>query len=1010
MIPLHHNELGQTACGPEPYAFDLFVIHAVADADFVRGYLLPALNLPTARVLLSDELRPGGVLVSEIEQGVSCSRFTLPVLSASYLADHWALLGEHFASHLSARDARVIPLRLTNGALPLRLEARVSLDFRDPDRWESEAARLRALLCAAAPAEEQIACPYPGMRPFIEEDANRFFGRDREIDDLVGRLDRGEREIYLIGPSGSGKSSLVRAGLLHKLATGSSRLGASFATRTMRPGERPTDRLERILERNLDAATETVDALLAQHPPATRLLIFVDQLEEMFTLASAIELRRFVAALRALRSSPRCSLLLALRADFFGTLLDSELGPHVADHITPLVVAPLRGAALARAVREPAMGAGVHLEMRLCDRLVADAAEEPGALPLVQETLRLLWDRRQQRYLGLAEYDAIGGRGRGLDVAIARRADTAMTALTPAQQSIARRVLLRLVSFGEGRADTRRQQELRALRSSADDDHELSLVLTHLIEHRLVTVDSTDARHAGLADLSHEALITGWPALQTWIDRRRADEQRRRHLEAKATEWIARGRGATSLLDPDELAETEQWMQSEAARELGYGAGLTALVAASRQAINNLKQRHRRRTLLTVGGSFFVALAIVVQVITASDDGTARVWDARIRPQAFARLEHQGLVTAVAFSSDGMRVVTASDDGTARVWDATTGQPVTAPLAHRGLVTAAAFSPDGTHVATASMDDTVRIWDVSTSEPTTRPVEHQGDVFAVVFSGDGTRILTASQDRTARVWDAGTGAPLTAPLLHRGTVTAAAFSPDGSRVITASWDKTAQIWNATSGKPVAAPLRHLSYVASVSFSPDGTRVVTASEDSTARIWDAATGEPVGEPLRHASFVSTASFSPDGSCIVTASGDTTARVWNARTGRPIAGPLLHKDAVTAAAFSPDGARVVTASRDRTARVWDARTGKPVTVPLEHSDDVAAASFSPDGKRIVTASWDKAARVWTLAIQMYSLENWQALAHCAPFVLVDGVVASNPDPPRVCAAARIDGSVR
>ena len=217
--------------------------------------------------------------------------------------------------------------------------------------------------------------------------------------------------------------------------------------------------------------------------------------------------------------------------------------------VSPLVVAPLRGTALARAIREPAMRVGAHVEARLCDRLVADAAEEPGALPLVQETLRLLWDRRRQRLLGLAEYDAIGTGGRGLDLAIARRADTTMSLLTAEQQTIARRILLRLVSFGEGRADTRRQQEVRALQSAADDGAEFSRVLQHLTENRLVTVDRAEADHDALADLSHEALITGWPELRAWIDRRRVDEQRRRRLEAKLAEWIERGRGQASLLD-----------------------------------------------------------------------------------------------------------------------------------------------------------------------------------------------------------------------------------------------------------------------------------------------------------------------------------------------------------------------------------------------------------------------------------------------------------------------------
>ena len=584
------EQAGLASPEPAAHTFDLFVVHAAADATFVQGYLLPALNVSRLRVLLMEELPLGAMLVSEIDRGVSRSRLTVTVLSPAYLADCWTAFGEQLASHLSARAVRVIPLRLMDCQLPLRLEARVSLDFTDPARWESETARLRDLLHAAAPVAEKIPCPYPGMQPFTEHDASRFFGRDSEIEDLVGRLDRGEREIYVIGPSGSGKSSLVQAGLLHVLDAGSSRLERSFAVRTMRPGGRPADRLAKALEGDLATPDVTIAGLVARHPPAERVLVFVDQLEEMFTLAGVAERQRFIATLRMLRGETQCYLLLTLRADFYGALMDSELWPDLAGRMSRLEVAPLRGPALAEAITAPATRVGVHLEVRLCDRLVADAATEPGALPHVQETLRLLWAKRRQRLLGLAEYEALGGDGRGLDVAIAQRADATMRGLTAAQQTIARRVLLRLVSFGEGRADTRRQQEIRALRSAADGEGEFARVLQRLIDDRLVTVDGAEAADDALADLSHEALITAWPALRAWIERRRADEQRRRRLEAKVAEWIERGKGAASLLDPVELSEAVQWMSSDAARELGYGAELPALVAASRSEIDRAQR------------------------------------------------------------------------------------------------------------------------------------------------------------------------------------------------------------------------------------------------------------------------------------------------------------------------------------------------------------------------------------------------------------------------------------
>ena len=398
------------------------------------------------------------------------------------------------------------------------------------------------------------------------------------------------------------------------------------------------------------------------------------------------------------------------------------------------------------------------------------------------------------------------------------------------------------------------------------------------------------------------------------------------------------------------------------------------------------------------------------RVVTASNDLTARVWDALTGEPVTHPLKHGGEVSSARFSPDGKRVVTASWDGTAQVWNAQTGQPVTGPLKHEKPVRWAEFSPDGRRVVTASEDHTARVWDAQTGRPLTGPLQQQGSVEYAQFSPDGQRIVTASfdpwgsQDPTARVWDAHTGQPLTGPLKHGDGVCCAQFSPDGRRIVTASWDNTARVWDAQTGQPLTEALKHVKRVHWAQFSPDARRIVTASEDNTARVWDALTGRPLTEPLQHRAPLSYVQFSPDGRRIITASWDHTARVWDAETGQPLSAALEHGGAVwsaqfspdgqrvvTASAdntacewhaatgpplaaalthpgplvlaqFSPDGRRVVTASRDSTARVWDAQTGQPVTDPLSHQQPVNSAQFSPDGKRVVTASQDSTARVW------------------------------------------------
>lgn len=975
------GDLHARAPAPNGYTYDLFVVYAAADASFVTHFLLPALGLPEDRVLLVDRLTLGAPLVSEIAAGIDRSRFTIAVLSPAYLEDRWAVFGDQLASHLSIGDVRIIPLHLTACALPLHLKFRVSLDFTDRDRWNAEAARLRELLhTPPPPVMENAPCPYPGMRPFTEHEASRFFGRANEIAELIARLDHGEREVYVIGPSGSGKSSLVHAGLLHVLSAGSSRLQRSFAVRTMRPDERPSETLARTLERGLPAAGPTIDALVARQWPAESLLIFIDQLEEMFTLADATERQRFIAMLRGLRSEPRCYLLFALRADFYGALMDSELWPEIGS-ISRIDVAPLRGKALRQAIVEPAVHAGVQLEPRLCDRLVADAAAEPGVLPLVQETLRMLWEMRSQQTLGLREYEALGEHsGSALHAAIARQAEATMRTLNAMQQAMARRILLRLVSFGEGRPDTRRQQRVQALRSVGDDATEFAWVLRRLVEGRLVTVDGRAGADDALADLSHEAVITAWPGFRDWIARRRADEQQRRRLDTKLSEWIERGRGVVSLLDAVEIREAVDWMQSDAARELGYQAELPAFVTASENEIAKAQQQVQdaRRVVglsyLDRGHSLLLdecpmrALPYLVLARAESiDSPVLRMLfaEASAYLPLLTFVGHSGAVTSVECSADDRLLVTGSEDGTALIWNAATGDPVTPRLEHDDRVRASVFSPDGRFVATASDDHSARVWSVSSGEAVTPPLRHEGPVLAVAFSPNGALVVSTSADHTARIWDACTGQLVTPPLQHEAAVTAAAFHPGGTRLATASRDGTAKIWEAATGKLASSPLVHQATVLTVAFNPDGTRMITGSDDNLARIWVTSSGKLANEPLVHRGAVFVAVFSPDGGRVLTASGDHTARIWLASTSSPITPALPHRAPVRAAAFHRDGTTVVTASEDNTARVWDATTGMPAAPPFEHQGRVHAAVFSRAGTCVITASDDKMARMWSVS---------------------------------------------
>jgi eukaryotic-like serine/threonine-protein kinase len=352
------------------------------------------------------------------------------------------------------------------------------------------------------------------------------------------------------------------------------------------------------------------------------------------------------------------------------------------------------------------------------------------------------------------------------------------------------------------------------------------------------------------------------------------------------------------------------------------------------------------------------------RLITASHDGTVRVWDARTGRQILLLQGHGGPVLSAAFSPDGSRIATGSFDKTARIWDALTGQQLLV-LRHGARVRSVAFSPDGRQLVTGSYDNAARIWDVATGLQLRLLAGHSALVTSAIFSSDGRRIVTASYDKTARVWDAATGRLLRTINGGSEILTSAAISADGRRIVTSSGDKTARVWDTNTGRQIALLSGHTQLVASAVFSPDGRRVLTASYDQTARTWNAESGQQIGILSGHTAFVENAVFSPDGLHIATASSDGTARVWQDVPKDQVHLLAGHSGAVATAAYSPDGHRIVTASFDRTARIWDADTGRPLVTLRGHTAPVATAAFSPDGLRIVTASLDGTARIWDAA---------------------------------------------
>ncbi|HEU5102258.1 MAG TPA: hypothetical protein VFU22_24715, partial [Roseiflexaceae bacterium] len=459
------------------------------------------------------------------------------------------------------RSTGYVPLMVVNDIYNAREQIR-----QIKDRLRSQGAIVEDQSDDGASGDQNIPCPYPGVRAFTTSDSPYFFGREKEIKNLLLRL-RLQRFLFVIGPSGSGKSSLVRAGLIVELDRTQAGL---YQVLEMRPGATPLRALEQALgasfaqRQSYDAA---VKALLAAAPPTQRILLIVDQFEEIFTQASAGDQEAFIAAIKALSQLDFCAVIVVMRADFYADLMVSSAWPLTLGQ--RIEVVPLAGAALRLAIEQPAIAVGVRIQPALLERLLADAAREPGVLPLVQETMRLLWEQMEDRGLTLQAYERLGGAEQsGLSAALGLMADAALEQLDNGRQKIARRILLRLVQFGEGRANTRRQQPIAKLRAADDDQTQFDATLQHLTTSRLLTLSGDALNDTRRIDIAHEALLH-WSTFRIWIAERGAAEQTRRQLEAKVEEWVRMGSGDGGLLDAVELREAVGWLALPDSAELG---------------------------------------------------------------------------------------------------------------------------------------------------------------------------------------------------------------------------------------------------------------------------------------------------------------------------------------------------------------------------------------------------------------------------------------------------------
>lgn len=819
--------------------------------------------------------------------------------------------------------------------------------FADIEAWRDAALRLsdeaEALGSPGIPdrAVRISSNPYKGLAAFQPEDAALFFGRDELVGTLVERLGR-DRVLTVGGPSGSGKSSAVRAGLVPAVAAGalpgSERWPVALFTPRSDPNAELTYQLARLSRSTTHTEVVVPGPLQGRPRDEARfladeitdafggLLVVVDQFEELFTQNGRPDQEEFIATLGSITdpTESRVRLVIVVRADFYGAAAGFE---WLAERITSnqVLVGPMTRAELRESIEQPAFAAGLRLEPGLVDQVLADGGNEPSALPLVSHAMAETWRRRNGSTLTLDGYITAGG----VAGAIAQTAESVYGGrFDDVEKEVCRRLMLRLVAPGEGRSDSRRRVPMSSLDADEVPDR-VAEVAAELVEARLLTVDEDSI------EIAHEALLRTWPRLRQWIDDARDDLRMRQRISYAASEWISQERHPDLLYRGTPLQAALEWKEEHGDVLDGPGkefldASEEAYLAAERVAEEQERRARRiRRTAITVLATTTVAaFAASIVAFGALNQATSRFG--------------QSLATQAAALVD-------SDPRAA------------AALAVEAIARGESESLDA---RTALVESAQRLESVAFA-PAASPVV-VGDALSIAVSPDGRLIATGTRDGSLQLWD-DRSQPMGQPIPgHDKAINEISFTPAGDAVITAGDDGLILMWDVSQPREVPSPvvLGEAGRLAwSVDVAPDGSTAATASEDGIILIWDVERMEAVEPPLADSErdFL-TVAFSPDGSLLLAGNGRGEVMGWSMPGREMILDPFnAHQSDVWEIVFDATGQFFATASSDGRVRIWETADGTLIGEPFQGAaQDVRGVQMLP-GERVVAG--DERGRVWT-----------------------------------------------
>ncbi|MBD2680958.1 MULTISPECIES: caspase family protein, partial [Nostoc] len=850
----------------------------------------------------------------------------------------------------------------------------------------------------------QDKCPYRSLSYFTEtkEDAEVFYGRSALTGQLIQQVREQHRLVAVLGGSGSGKSSLLRAGLLYQLKLGQEIPGSDAWTyiTPFTPKESPVKSLQEAFalslpNLSLPETTENIAHVIGERLKAlkTPVILIIDQFEECFTMCDDTQRQGFFDCLRELIDcTDNVYIFIGMRSDFRGRWREY---PKFAGRIhKPYInVEHLNRKEIEEAITKPANWVGLGIEGRLKQQLINDVEDYPGSLPLLQYTLTELWrESRNQgdEVLSLKIYEDLGG----VEGTLQKRADEVFDSLSPTQKTVARRIFLELTQMGET-TDVRRRVRLRELVNSHHSLELLQQVSEKLADKdaRLITkTDEPDSQDV-ILDVVHEALIRHWQMLRDWKEEYKLGIAIERQIEAEAQDWHKNEKKPGFLRKDDRLSVAEAYLARFCDWQMLNGVA-EEYIRESQELRNRLEREEKESIKIEAQRKQRNQFVVILATISLGLAGLAVSQWANAHKNAKVA-QHQGVIALAQISETSLlsnrqleATVAAIQSGRqllGRPPQESNLEQAAKQLAvvalkrafyktilernrlekHSSAVNSVAFSPNGKTIASASDDNSVKLWDAATGKLISTLNGHSSAVISVAFSPNGKTIASASDDNSVKLWNAATGKLISSLNGHSSAAINVAFSPDSKTIASASDDKTVKLWDAATGKEISTLKGHSKGVRGVAFSPDGKTIASASDDRTVKLWDAATAKLISTLNGHSFAVRGVTFSPDGKTIASASDDKNVKLWDAATAKLISTLNGHSSAVRGLAFSPDSKTIASASDDNSVKLWNAATGKLISTLNGHSAAVRGVTFSPDGKTIASASDDNSVKLWDAA---------------------------------------------